>query len=395
MNNPANIEKAEDHQVALVGRQTIYSSNLDVFGYELLFRDISNQDVAPKNLDGDLATTNVMLNTFFEIGLENVVGNKKAFINLTENFLNGEINLPLSNQNVVLEILENIEFTDEVKKGVLNLKDQGFTIALDDFEFSEIAMPYLKYVDIVKVDISLLQMSALENQLPLLKSQSHLKLLAEKVETQAEFEFCKSLGFDFFQGYFLQKPEIVKGKKLPANKLAIIQLLHRLQNPDVQINELHDLIKNDVSLSYKVLRYINSPAFGLSTEVSSLKKAILLLGVNVIKRWVILIVMAGLSDKTFRYENTEDYFLLGLFSLLDAMLDQPLENVLANIPMTLELREGLIKRKGRMGKLLNEVVLYERGEWGNLITKYQLAQAFKSAYLGAISWAERAIEGLN
>ena len=415
MNNPVNIDKAEGSQVALVGRQTIYMADLDVFGYELLFRDSTTQNIAPQNLDGNLATANVMLNTYFEIGLENVVGNKKAFINLPESFISGEISLPLSNQSVVLEILENIKFTDAIKENLSKLKDQGFTLALDDFEFSEIAVPYLKYVDIVKVDITQLEKQVLEKKIPLLKSKYQLKLLAEKVETKDEFDFCRSLGFDYFQGYFLQKPEIIKGKKLPSNKLAMIQLLNRLQDPDVQVDELSDLLKNDVSLSYKVLRYINSPVFGLSSEVSNLKQAILLLGIKVIKRWVTLIVVAGLSDrsqdiirlalirakmcetlaKALKYENTDDCFLLGLFSLLDAMLNQSLSDVLSSIPMTTDLREGLINRKGKMGKLLNEVIRYEQGEWDSLISKQKLAWAFRSAYIEAVNWAEKAIEGLN
>ena len=412
---PSSSKKPEtDNNAALVGRQTIYDIEMEIFAYELLYRPAAGQNFAPSQFDGNKATSEVMLNTFLEIGLENIVSHKRAFINMTEQFVDGSIDIPLPKESIVIEVLEDIKPTENVKKGLLELKNNGYVIALDDFVFDAELMPLVPFADIIKVDLMQISQSDLKTHVNALKENSNVKLLAEKVETLQEFEFCKSLGFDYFQGYFLEKPVVIEGQKMPANKIAILQLINRLQDPKVEVDELQELIKTDVSLSYKVLRYINSPGFNLGTEVTSIKQALMLLGLNTLKHWMTLVVLSGLSDKSsdiiqkvltrakmceliagvIKQKNQEDYFLVGMFSMLDAMMDQEMSVILKSIPIRQELKDALLKHKGKEGKVLSLVIAYEHGDWESMRAGTINPSSLQKAYLTAISWADQTMSGL-
>ena len=413
---PSNSKKpVVDKNSALVGRQTIYDSQLEIFAYELLYRPAAGQNFAPSQFDGNKATSEVMLNTFLEIGLENIVNEKRAFINMTEQFVDGSIDIPLPKESIVIEVLEDIKPTENVKQGLLELKNNGYVIALDDFVFDEELMPLVPFADIIKVDLMQISQSDLKIHVMALKENSNVKLLAEKVETLQEFEFCKTLGFDYYQGYFLEKPVVIEGQKMPANKIAILQLINRLQDPKVEVDELQELIKTDVSLSYKVLRYINSPGFNLGTEVTSIKQALMLLGLNTLKHWMTLVVLSGLSDKSsdiiqkvltrakmceliagvIKQQNQEDYFLVGMFSMLDAMMDQEMPIILKSIPIRQELKDALLNHKGKEGKVLSLVIAYEHGDWDAMRAGTINPQSLQNAYLSAISWADQTMSGLE
>ncbi len=400
---------------ALVGRQAIYEQNLDIFGYELLYRPVSSINSASGGFDGNHATGEVMLNTFIEIGLETLVGDKYAFINLTQEYVNGERDIAFPSGSVVLEILEDIKPTPAVIQGIKNLKSQGFTIALDDFIFEEHLMPLVPLVDIIKIDIMQLSEEALRKGINQIKPVFFGKLLAEKIETPEEFELCKSLGFDYFQGYFLEKPIIVKGKKMPSNKLATLHLLSRLQDPDVEFDELESIVKNDPSLSFKLLRYINSPSFGLGDSVSSIKQALVLLGLSALKRWMTLIVLSSASDKSpdlilkslsrakmcellsrlLKLKNEDQYFLVGLFSVLDAMLDQEKSVILEQVHLQKEMNIALLEKRGNMGKILKCVIAYEHGNWDEVRLGKVPQKIIQKTYLDSIAWANSQISGLS
>ena len=400
---------------ALVGRQTIYDRELGIFAYELLYRPAEGQNFAPSQFDGNKATSEVMLNTFLEIGLGNIVGKKRAFINMTEQFIDGRIEIPLPMDSIVVEVLENIKPTEAVKKGLTQLKENGFVIALDDFVFDEELMPLVPFADIIKVDLMELSQSDLKMHIMKIKSTSNIKLLAEKVETKEDFDFCKQLGFDYFQGYFLEKPVIIAGQKMPANKIAILQLINRLQDPNIEVDELQELIKTDVSLTYKILRYINSPGFSLDAEVTSIKQALMLLGLNALKHWMTLVVLSGLSDKSsdiiqkvltrakmcelmarvIGQKNIEDYFLVGMFSMLDVMMDQDMSDILESIPISKELKAALLKRTGKEGKVLNLVIAYDHGDWELMKSGTINPASLRKAYLSAIKWTEETMSGLS
>jgi EAL and modified HD-GYP domain-containing signal transduction protein len=214
-----------------VGRQPIYTRKLDVCAYELLFR--SNETNRAQVVNGNQATSQVILNTFMEIGLDTIVGQKRAFINLTRDFLLQEYSAVFPAKRVVLEVLEDVPVDAALIAAVRRLSAQGYTIALDDFVYHERLRPLVEVADIIKVDVLALDRKTLSEHSTLLR-QYNVQLLAEKVETQDAFKFCKALGFDYFQGYFFCKPEIIKGHRVPANRLATLQLLARLRDPDVE-----------------------------------------------------------------------------------------------------------------------------------------------------------------
>jgi c-di-GMP phosphodiesterase len=234
------------------------------------------------------------------------------------------------------------------------------------------------------------------------------KLLAEKVETQERFDLCKKLGFDFFQGYFFCSPRVIKGSRLPANRLPIIRLLAALNNAEATMEELEGLISQDVALSYRLLKYINSAFFGLSRDIESIRHALVLLGVRSVRRWATLISMAAATDKphelmvtamvrakmcellakALRAEATDPYFTVGLFSVLDALMDAPMEKTLAALPLSAEVEAALLKRAGPLGKVLDAAVAYERADWERLAALDLPPAAIRRAYLDAIAWVD-------
>jgi EAL and modified HD-GYP domain-containing signal transduction protein len=387
-----------------VGRQPIYNRQLDVFAYELLFR--SGEGNQAHITDGDWATSQVVLNTFMEIGLETMVGHKLAFINLTRDFILQDYSPVFPAARVVLEVLEDVTVDAALLAAVGSLSAQGYTIALDDFIYHESLQPLVEIADIVKVDILALDRTALQEHVTLLR-QFDVKLLAEKVETQDDFKYCKDLGFDYFQGYFFCKPEVVKGQRIPGNRLVILELLAKLQDPEVDFRKLEDVVSRDVSLSYKLLRVINSAFYSLPRKVDSLHQALLILGTKFITSWVSLCILAGIDDKPHElmvtamvrakmcellakalgYQSQEAYFIVGLFSALDALMDSPMQEVLESLPLSDEITAALLDYEGTLGAVLRRVLAYERGNWDKAHYPGLDSGTITDTYLEAIAWA--------
>jgi c-di-GMP-related signal transduction protein len=386
-----------------IARQPIYDRQLFVYAYELLYRaaDENNAAVA----DGDDATSQVLINALMEIGLPDLVGQALAFINLTEQHIINGLPASLSQDNVVLEILEDISPNAELVAALKAFKQAGYTLALDDFVYADDKLEMIQQADIIKIDVLDEQDLSLAEQVKLLRPLG-VKLLAEKVEDSDTFEYCKSLGFDYFQGYFFCKPNIIKGARTPSSRMAIMQLLNKIQDPELEMSELEALIAQDVSLSYRILRYINSAHFSIGKKVESIPQAINLLGINTIKTWVSLMAMSSVDDKPYELILTalirarmcellsakqaiaaEVAFTAGLFSALDAFIDQSLEVILAALPLSSELHDALLKKNGPLGELLALVLNYERGQWQNIQHPDFDSNALRSAYLSAIRWA--------
>jgi len=392
----------EDQDV-FVGRQPIYNHKLDIIGYELLYR--SNHANHAQFDDSDQATTEVIVNSFMELGLETIVGRHPAFINLSRGFLVGDKPLPFPNKRVVLEILEDIEPDAQLIEGLRNLVRQGYIIALDDFVYRPELEPLVELAHIIKVDVLGIDPEVLEQRVQQLR-RGKQRLLAEKVETQEDFERCKALGFDYFQGYFFCKPNIIVGKRPAANRLVLLSLLAELQRPDTDIEKLEKLVAQDASLTYRLLRYANSPAAALRYKVESLRRAIVVIGGNTIKNWITLILYTRLEEKPRELiliallrakmceqialhlgrDGIDRYFTVGLLSAIDALLDQPMAEVLEALPLVDEIKQALHKREGQLGITLQQVLHYERAEWDKLHP--ELADStYKQIYLQALSWA--------
>jgi EAL and modified HD-GYP domain-containing signal transduction protein len=395
-----------------IGRQPIFRPNLEVYAYELLYR--SGQKNVAGVFDGDAATTTVILNSFMEIGFENIVGGRKAFINLTKSFIDGSIPLPMNKNDVVLEILEDISPDPETIEQIQALRDKGYTIALDDFVFDEKMKPFTSVANLVKVDVQLVDVDDLSQQVAALK-QRGIRMLAEKVETLEEFEHYKAMGFDLFQGYFLSKPEVIEGKKLSSNKTVLVELLSKLQDPDIEFGEIEQLVTRDAALSYKLLRYINSAAVGLSAKVDSIQRALLLIGLDALKQWMTLIVLSGVSTKSDELihnamirgkmcellgkaagiEKPHSYFVVGLFSLLDAMLDMSMSDILKELPLQQRLNNALIKHQESEGQALQCVIDYEEGRWSDLKFSTLSETQISAAYFEAMQWADTMMQGFQ
>jgi len=389
-----------------IGRQPIFDRNMQVYAYELLFRG-DGESFNARVIDGDSATSQVILNTFVNLGLDKIVGNHKAFINLTRVFISNPDLIVAPPEQIVLEILEDIEPSDTIVETLNTLKKQGHTIALDDFIYHNKFEPFIELADIVKIDIMALDKEEIEQHVINLR-QHDLKLLAEKIETYEEFEFLKSLDFDYYQGYFFSKPTIIKGRAISPNQLAVLELVATINNPDVEVEQLSKIISTDVSLSHKVLKFINSPISGLRTQVDSIQQAVVLLGLTTIKNWVTIMALANGSNKPRELSTTalirarccellakqcrlpkpDGFFTVGLFSSLDAMMDQPLEELLVELPLADESKAALLDHQGILGEALNSTLAMERNDFGLTgFTNLDVTQ-LSDIYLDAINWAD-------
>jgi len=386
-----------------IARQPIYDRKLYVYAYELLYR--SSENNYANVVDGDDATSQVLINALMEVGLPELVGQSLAFINLTERYIVEGLPPSLVQDNLVLEVLEDIKPTEAVITGLKKLKTAGHVIVLDDFICDGNKQALVELADIIKFDLFTLPGGTLTDQVKKLRPTG-VRLLAEKVETPEEYEYCKALGFDYFQGYFFCKPKIVKGTRTLTSRMAIMQLLTKLQNPELDFSELQTLVAQDVSLSYRILRYINSAHFSIGRKVESIQQAISLLGLNTIKTWVAILAMSSIDDKPYELILTalirahmcetlstdtpisaENAFTVGLFSALDAFIDKPLDEILDTLPFSDTLHQALLDKTGELGQLLSLVLSYERGQWNNLSNTHYDGGTLRTAYLTSIRWA--------
>lgn len=390
--------------IIFLARQPIYDSRLNVFAYELLYRNkVSDQ---AEVVDGNRATSDVIISALMDIGLEDIVGSRLAFINMTRDFLIGGLPLPQIQEQIVLEVLENEVPDDDLQTGLEDLAKKGYRIALNDFIYTPKFDRLLEIAQFVKLDVSILSDEDLKTHVESLQKHK-IKLLAERVESQEKFEQCKELGFDYFQGFFFCKPQVVIGKRVEGNRMIVLKLISELQNPEVSIDDLENLIGRDPTLAYHLLRYMNSAFYALRIEIESIKHALTLLGTDEIKKWASLMLMLRLSDEKPKElmltgmmrakmaeilgsadpdVNPDQCFAVGLFSILDALLDMPLQEVLDTLPISEEMISALSSRDGKMGEILRNIELYEQADWDELMTLINHS-AYQKAYLQAIKWA--------
>ena len=389
---------------AFVGRQPIFDQDMAVYAYELLFR---NGDTASAGvIDGNQASSQVMINTFAEFGLNSIVGNHLAFINLTAELLTDDLIQVLPRDRVVLEVLEDVKIDESLIASIKNLSSQGYVIALDDFIYDEDWRPLVEIADIIKLDVLAMEPSEIEQHVRMLRP-FNARLLAEKVETVEQFNFLKGLGFDYYQGYFLSKPSVVQGKRTPTNKLSILQLLAKLMQPDPVHADIEKLISQDVTLSYKVLRFINAAQFALPRKVESINEAIIYLGLNSIRRFASMLSLAGFNDqpheilltallrarmcellaKAADKPETESFFTLGLFSALDVLLGMPMSEIVSELPLGDELGQALLDQGGELGAALGCALAYERQQWNAVSYENLSREEISDVYLRAVSWS--------
>jgi len=377
-----NIKIGADFLEIFVARQPILNLNEEVFGYELLYRSSLNNCYDFN--DGDKATNEVINNSFLLMGIESLTEGKKAFINCTANLLKNEALTVLPSNFVALEILENIKIDDEVVEACKRLKKLGYTMVLDDFNFADSPNPLVELADIIKVDF--LKTTAKEQRL-IIDTLKHnkVKFLAEKVETRQAFEEAKAMGYTLFQGYFFSKPMIVTGKDISGSKTNYFQILEELNKTEADFDTIENIIKQDVAISYKLLKFVNSSAFYFNNRIESIKQALVVLGLAELKKWLSLIIFRDLGEnkpeellkisiirarfsevlarKIGLSQRSSACFLAGMFSTIDALLDQSMDVVLANLPISDEIRKVLLGEESPLLDLYKFTIAYEKGEW--------------------------------
>ena len=391
-----------------VARQPIFNRHLQVAGYELLFRGEEATTALISDKEG--ATASVVLNSFTEIGLERIVGSKPAWVNVSREFVLGGLAGTMPPKAVGLEILEDELYDERLVHALIELKRQGYRLALDDFEYSVSAERLLSLVDVVKLDVLSMGRARVAREVARLKAYG-VTVLAEKVESHDEHAYCLELGCDLFQGFFFCRPELLHNRGILANRAAMVEIVAALQDPSVQLHQLERLIVRDVGLSFRLLRYINSAFFGLRFEISSIGQALALLGVQNLRRWATLTVLASIDGKPPELTVTAlvrarfcerageklpgprpgELFTLGLFSVIDALMDAPMEDVLAMIPFPADMRDALTQRKGEKGVLLECVTALEGGDF-DLAQK--LVRGAGDLYVEALMWANDAARPL-
>ncbi|QQZ11126.1 EAL and HDOD domain-containing protein [Heyndrickxia vini] len=399
-----------------VARQPIFNENEKVISYELLYRN--NKVNAFPNIDGDQATADVIINSFLNIGIDNLSSGLPCFINFTENLLQQRVPTYFPPREIVVEILENILPSPELLNICLELRNQGYRIALDDYIFHErniYSLQLLKVVDIVKVDF--LNTDEVERKkIETIVKQFNIKLLAEKVENREQFELAKKSGYSFFQGYFFSKPVIVSTFDIPASFNSYFQIINKLSYEDVSFESVSQIIEQDLSLSYKLLKLINSPAYRPKHKIHSIPQAIILLGLIEIKRWIYVLAVrenAGwrqqlsdeiktlcltrakcceiIAEKYIGRGQSPSYFLLGLFSLMDTILSIPMETILDNLPLEDTIYNALCGEENEMRVVLELVIAIEKGEWDlmdRLLNKSGIdSSKLPSIYQQALQWS--------
>lgn len=397
----------------LVSRQPIFRGDMAVLGYELLFRD---SDTETANVsDGARATATVIANSLMEVGMDELIGRHVAFINFERLMLMGKYVESLPSERVILEILETVEPDEAMVRRLGELRSKGYRTALDDFVCTDPMSPLIEIADFVKLDIMALDWPEIERSVSILKKYP-VELIAEKVETREEFERAGSLGFDHFQGYFFCRPQNIRGQRLPVSRLAAIRLLTQLNKPDIRMDELESAIGQNVSLSYKLLRYINSAMVGLQRQVESIRHATVLVGLDRMRIWASLIVFSSFEETpkdvivtgalrarmceeiaTLRkFTKPERFFLVGLFSVLDAILDRPLDQVLPSLSLADDINQALLEHKAQMGAVLSGVKAYERKDWSSAEASLGLdEESIQKAYLSSMAWSVRTLNGLQ
>jgi c-di-GMP phosphodiesterase len=386
---------------------------MQIFGYELLFRD-GDTDQA-RFRDEDEATAQVIVNTFMEIGLYEMVGDRRASINVSPKFILSDFCEALPPNRVVLELVGPAGLDGAVLERLQQLVANGFDIAVGDFALSPKYRSLVELASIVKFDMPGGNWREIEYRIGQL-NRDRIKLAAERVETAEQFQFCRDAGFDYFQGYFFCRPEFVRASRLPLSRLITLRLIGKLNDPEVTIGELEQAIRQDLSLSYKLLRYVGSAALSVRGQIKSIRHAAVLAGIDRLKIWAGLILFSGLEERMSELTVTavtrarmceklaeamnlgqaaDQCFVVGLFSVLDAMLGRPMQEVLESLHLAPEINEALLNRHGELGAILQCVMAYERRDWENARCGNLDAEMIRSAYVKAMAWSIRTLNGFS
>lgn len=399
-----------------MARQPILDAGKNLVGYELLFRD--GVENSFPNINADEATSKLITEHHLLMGVEKITGGQQAFINFSADTLIHHFPTSIDPKSMVIEILETVPISSELLTACRELHRMGYRLALDDHDFDAKWDIFLPYVSIIKVDVR--QFNLLQISKYISRIRHHpVTLLAEKVETAGEFEKLRQLGFQLFQGYFFARPEMLKHKKIASSKLNLLLLIAEASNLELNFEKLSSIVERDLGLSYKLLRFVNSASFARDKPIGSLKHAMIYMGEAELKKFIALLALANLSEDNgsellkmsivrARFcdqlaelnqdtTNPPSAFLTGLFSLVDALLEQPLAPLLDDLPILPAIKQALLLQAGQLGKYLELAKAFEQADWQ---LQQQLSQQvlrqpqdLSPIYLQAVTWAEGLLQG--
>jgi EAL and modified HD-GYP domain-containing signal transduction protein len=399
-----------------IATQPIFDSHMNVVAYEILYRNSEENVYSATN--ADVASSSVVVNTFNTIGIEELTGGRPAFINFTRKLILDEVASIFPNDKLVIEIIEDVEIDEEVIAKVQELKDQGYQICLDNFEVGERYERLIPLANYVKVDFYSHSPEEIKQIIDYIDGRA--QILAVKVETMEEFEDAVNQEFDFFQGYFFSKPIMHTSKDIAPFKLNYLQLIKKVNEAEINFDDVSDIISRDTTLSYKLLMLVNSVTFSMRREITNIRQAVVVLGQQGLKKWITLLALKGMSEdkplelvrlslirakfaeelaKIYAPKNEGEYFLLGLLSAIDAMMDRPMEEVLESINIADDMKLALVKKEGPYADLLKVIFAYEIADEELLTEKIEELNISRDKvfefYLGSCHWYNEIMESIK
>jgi len=394
-----------------IGRQPIYTRDLDVYAYELMSHVTKTSYNEPA--EADIATSQVIINAFMEIGIDKLVGRKIAFITLTEHFLQSDYELPLPIDKVILKIPDYVSVSDKVIDGANRLASAGYKIALDNYLQHPSLQPLASIASIIDLNIENLSPAEIRANLKILNNL-HPIVLADHVKNHDAYDTCRDMGVDYIQGYFLNRPRIVSGESLDSNQMSIINLLSTLHNPETDTDTVVDIISKDVALSYKILQLMNSAFFTRTTKVESIQHATVMLGRKQLCTWASMMALSGMDNKPLeqvrismirarncellaekaQLNNADSFFTVGMFSSLDLLMDRSLEELITPLPLADNVVAALLNREGELGEAINCTLAQEEGDWLNIRFASLSGDDLSDINIQAINWAEDVLNSI-
>ncbi len=398
----------------LLARQGIYDRNGSVYAYELLYRNPNPADADSSKIAGDIETSSVITQLFTSLDINTIIGDKRAYINFTHNHLVQKIPCLLPKERIGIEVLETVVVDQALIDSLISLREQGYIIALDDFVYNEQTAPLVKLADIIKIDVLNQNKQQIAQQLVPLK-QFKGKLLAEKIEDLEQFYNCMDLGFDYFQGFFLNKPNSLKGQQITENKNILLRLLSELNNENVAIERIEEFILQIPKLSYRILRLANSVAGYRGKKIDSLLEAVKKLGLNQIRDWLSLFLMSNedvllpdLLERTLirakmcecfaklsEHANPHQAYTVGILSTLDLFLNESMSSLLSRIQLSDEFNEALLHQHGKLGEILQLTIDYEKADFAQIEKSPYQKEDLTRSYLEGIEYANSIMSIIN
>ncbi|EHQ87253.1 EAL and HDOD domain-containing protein [Desulfosporosinus youngiae] len=392
---------------AFIARQPIFDKSMNIYGYELLYRQSGNNYFT--GIDDDQATAELIYNAFLVMGLQDLTDGANAFINFSKELIDSDVPFLLPKQNIVVEVLEREKVTPATVDACKRIKAMGYRLALDDFVFNQDNLPLIEMADIIKIEFP--AVSRYDQNSLIQRYRTNVKFLAEKIETREEYIQASEMGYDLFQGYFFSKPSIVRSKEVAMLNTNLFSILEELNSPEPSYEIIATIIERDLGLSYKLLKLANSVYIGARSKIKSIPHALSYIGINEMYQWISLMMLKDMqnvenaelikqslirgklmellaSELYPNGENSEFYFT-GIFSSIEVLLNSQIEQVLKGLPLSINVKNALLGKDNEQRRLLNFVLNWEKAHWEKIADQYPMKNEFMKLYLETLKWAKK------